>query len=91
MISPEQLKEIKEDCYLWANNCGGCETCERMFINPPLYDHQETLCLISMIENRDKKIKDLEDTIKCLNLATGNGIINTRPLKDNYGVGESDD
>jgi len=60
LISPEQLKEIKENCLLWSNNCGGCETCDQMFRNPPLYDHQETFYLICMIEERDKRIKELE-------------------------------
>lgn len=62
-ISAEEIKNIKEECYYWANNCGGCETCNRIFSNPPLYDHEETLYLIYMIEDRDSKIKDLEERL----------------------------
>lgn len=60
LISSDELKAIKEECLLWGNNCGGCETCSHVFSNPPLYNHQETFYLICMIEDRDKKIKQLE-------------------------------
>lgn len=60
LISKKDIEQIKENCLFWANNCGGCETCSRTFTNSPLYDHQETFYLICMIEDRDKKIEDLE-------------------------------
>lgn len=74
LISPEHLEDIKKNCLFWSNNCGGCETCEREFRNPPLYDHQETYYLICMIEDRDKKIAELE---KALKLASGSDTIKT--------------
>lgn len=60
LISQEQLEDIKKECLLWSHNCGGCETCSQFFGKPPLYDHQETFYLICMIEDRNKRIKDLE-------------------------------
>ncbi len=61
-ISKEELKEIKETCLLHSNDCGGCETCAMIFSGPPqIYDYQETYMLISMIEERDKRIKELEN------------------------------
>ena len=63
LISKEELDRIKDDCMHWANNCGGCETCYREFSKPPIYDPQETYYLICMIEDRDKKIKELEQEI----------------------------
>jgi hypothetical protein len=65
-IPKEELEKIKEECLLWANNCGGCETCARFFANPPLYSHQETFYLICMIEKRDEKIAELEKELKTL-------------------------
>lgn len=63
LISEEELKNIKEECLFWSNNCGGCETCDRTFANPPTYDHQETFYLICMIEDRNKRIKELEENV----------------------------
>ncbi len=64
LISSEELESIKKECLLWSNNCGGCETCDRVFGGPPpLYDHQETFYLICMIEERDKRIKELEEKL----------------------------
>lgn len=60
LISKEELENIRKDCVFWSNNCGGCETCDRTFGNPPLYDHQETFYLVCMIEDKDKRIKELE-------------------------------
>ncbi len=60
LISPADLESIKKECLLWSNNCGGCETCNQFFSKPPLYDHQETFYLICMIEDRNKRIKELE-------------------------------
>lgn len=68
LISSEVLQEIKEECLFWSNNCGGCETCDREFKNPPLYNHQETFYLICMIEDRDKRIKELEELLTLKNL-----------------------
>lgn len=67
LISPEELKAIKEACALWGNNCGGCETCSQFFGKPPLYDHEETYYLVCMIENRNKRIKELEEKLENLN------------------------
>jgi hypothetical protein len=62
-ISPEELKHIKDNCLLWGNNCGGCETCTQFFgTKEPLYDHQETYMLILMIENRNRRIVELESS-----------------------------
>lgn len=61
-IPPDALEAIKENCLFWSNNCDGCETCAQVFAGkPPEYDHQETYMLITMIEARDKRIKELED------------------------------
>jgi hypothetical protein len=66
LIPKEELKNIKDNCAMQANNCGGCETCERMFSDPPPYDYQETYYLVVMIEERDKKIAELEEQLKTL-------------------------
>jgi hypothetical protein len=66
LISPEELTSIKEHCIYWGNNCGGCEVCERLFSSPPLYDHQETFYLICMIEDRNKRIAELEEKLEKL-------------------------
>jgi hypothetical protein len=65
-IPKEELEQMKIHRQIWANNCGGCETCASFFANPPLYDHKETYYLIGMIEARDKKIEKLEKELKTL-------------------------
>jgi hypothetical protein len=62
VITPEDLKAIKENCLLWSNNCGGCETCSQFFgSKTPPYDHYETYQLVCMIEERDAEIKRLKE------------------------------
>ena len=61
LISKGHLNDIKRECLYWSNNCGGCETCLRMFPDTPPYNHQETYFLVLMIEARDKEIKRLKD------------------------------
>ena len=62
--SKGELKNIKDNCLLWANNCGGCETCTNVFgTKEPAYDHQETLNLVVMIEQRDLQIKRLQEQL----------------------------
>jgi hypothetical protein len=64
-ISKEELNQIKENCLFNANNCGGCETCAQVFSGKPAeYDYRETFMLISMIEERDKRIAELEAQIE---------------------------
>lgn len=54
----ELLDKIEENCAYWANNCGGCETCNRVFGNVPPYDHQETGELIAHIRYLEGIVAD---------------------------------
>lgn len=59
-FTDEELAAIKEHCIFLSNNCGGCETCNQIFKNPPLYDYEETFNLVKMIESLKRKISELE-------------------------------
>jgi Ni,Fe-hydrogenase III small subunit len=60
-MTREEALEIQKSISYWANNCGGCETCEREFGNreEPTFDMQTVYEIISVYEDllKEKETK----------------------------------
>jgi len=68
-LTKEELKKIRANNSAWANNCGGCETCDQVFGTTPEYDFEENWLLLNTIENREQEITLLKARNEKLEIA----------------------
>ena len=56
-MTGQEVKDIKETILFWANNCGGCETCEQIFgkQEEPTFDMLTVYEIICFFEDKTKK------------------------------------
>lgn len=56
-MTAEEIQSVKDEILFWSNNCGGCETCDRLFGNQkePIYDMQTVYEIICFFEQKLKK------------------------------------
>jgi Ni,Fe-hydrogenase III small subunit len=62
-VTREEILSIKDTIGYWANNCGGCETCEREFRGKeePTFDMQTVYEIISVYEDLLKEKENVHN------------------------------
>ena len=84
-MTHEEIISIKETIGHWANNCGGCETCEREFggKEEPTFDMQTVYEICAAYAEAIKMLEEMANALEILESGyTGMFGSNTESPKD---------